>query len=176
MSAYQLVDKFYGDGVTTKKLPISGLIEYVFDGADIIDTDENLDGFVDAGALASLTDAEVTAQGGATTTVTPVQDAADAAGSALEQVASDGALALTSAMGTVYLDESTTGAKAITTAASRANQIVSIFLAAASGGSYTLAVDGGTLTFNAALQFARIKRNAQNTAWEAIDLIGATVV
>lgn len=175
MSAYQLVEQTYGDG-TNKQLPIRRLIDYLFDGDKIIDTDEDLDEFVDAGHLNSLTAAEVTAQGGADETYTPILDLLDGAGTALAQVGSDAALALTSAMGSVYLDETTTGAKAITTTSSKANQVIVIFLAAASGGSYTLAVDGGDLTFDAALEFARIKRNAQNTAWEAVDLIGATVV
>ena len=175
MSAYQLAEQFRGDGVTARTFPIRTSIDYQFDGDEIIDTDDDLDGFVVAGALVSLTDAQVAAQGGADLTVTPVEDFLNASRS-LTQVASNDPLALTSAMGTIYLDASTASTKVITTASSVRNQVISIFLAAASGGDYTLVVDGGTLTFNAAVEFARIKRNAQNTAWEAVDLIGATVV
>lgn len=174
MAAYQLAEPTRGDG-TARTFPIRTSIDYQFDGDEIIDTDDNLDGFVDAGALVSLSDAEVTAQGGADLTVTPIEDALNTARS-LVQIASDGALALTSAMGDVYIDASATGTKTITTTSSRKNQVVAIFLAAASGGDYELAVDGGVLTFNAALEYARIKRNAQNTVWEAVDLIGATIV
>lgn len=171
MAAYQLAEPTFGDG-DNKSFPISRKHEYLFVGDKIIDTDEDLDDFVDAGALQSLTDAQVTAQGGADETVTPVEDEA----STVSQIASDGALAITSEMGTVYLDGSASGTKAITTTSAAKDQIISIFLAAASGGSYTLAVEGGTLTFDAALEFARIQRNAQDDGWKAIDLIGATVV
>ena len=171
MAAYQLVDTEFPSG-TARSVPVEGLVGYLFVGEAIIDTDEDLSEWVTAGLLNELTDAQVTAQGGATSTVTPL---ADSAGDA-SQISSDGALALTSAMDAVYLDGSTSGAKAITTASSTAGQVVSIFLAAASGGSYTLAVDGGTLTFDAALEFARIQRNQANDGWVAIDLIGATVV
>jgi len=171
MAAYQLADPTFGDG-TNKQFPIRERIDYLFVGLNIIDTDEDLTDYVNAGVLQSLTDAEVTAQGGATTTVTPVEDEA----SLVVQIGSDAALALLSTTGTVYLDESTTGTKTITTTSTSKDQIIDIFLAAASGGEYELAVEGGTLTFNAALEYARIQRNAQDDGWKAIDLIGATVV
>jgi len=171
MAAYQLVKMTFGDG-TNRELPIRRSIDYLFVGDKIISTDEDLTTFVSAGHLKVLTAAQVATQGGADQVVTPIEDGEPTS----VQVASDGAVALTSEMGVVYLDESTTGAKAISTTSSVANQVVAIFMAAVSGGSYTLVVDGGVLTFDAALEYARIQRNAQNDGWNAIDLIGATVV
>ena len=57
-----------------------------------------------------------------------------------------------------------------------AGQSVCIRLVAASGGSYTLAVQGGTLTLDAAGDGAIIVRNAADSAWLAIPLNGATIV
>jgi len=171
MAAYQLAELIYGDG-TNRQLPIRLSVDYLFVGDKIIDTDEDLTEFVTAGALNLLTAAQVAAQGGADQTVTPIESKE----LTVAQIASDAALALLSTIGTVYLDASTAAAKVITTTSSFRFQVVDIFMAAVSGGSYTLVVEGGTLTFDAALEYARIQRNAQNDGWIVIDLIGATVV
>jgi hypothetical protein len=58
-----------------------------------------------------------------------------------------------------------------------AGQEVQFFASAvAGGGSYTLVVQGGTLTINATGEAPRVKRNAANDAWVVIALGGATIV
>lgn len=66
---------------------------------------------------------------------------------------------------------------AITTNAnSYAGQKVHLFaVAVAGGGSYTLELDAGTLTFDAAGESAVIMRNAANDAWICVGLTGATI-
>ena len=94
----------------------------------------------------------------------------------IREIASDGAVALADTDATIIVAASASGAKAITTASSFAGQHVWIRLVAASGGSYTLALVSGTLTFNAANETALIVRNAANTGWLAGCLVGATIV
>lgn len=91
-------------------------------------------------------------------------------------VASDAAAAILSTTGGIQLAESAVGAKAIATTSSYAGQKVHLILLAASGGSYTLALNVGTLTFNAAGESAVVQRNAANTAWVCVGLSGATIV
>lgn len=67
---------------------------------------------------------------------------------------------------------STTGAKAITTTSAVSGQIVSIVADTVSGGSYTLAVTGGTLTLNSAGEMAVVKR--VGSAWQALALTPST--
>lgn len=74
---------------------------------------------------------------------------------------------------------STTGAKAITTDTSGSNAVLDgqrVFIVAptVSGGSYTLVVDEGTLTFDAADEAALIER--VGSVWRVISLRGATIV
>lgn len=99
-----------------------------------------------------------------------------AANGVLVEVASDGAAAILNTTSGVFLAASTTGDKAIATTSSLANQKVNLFLLAASGGSYTLAVEGGTLTLNAASESAVVQRTAENDAWKVVGLSGATIV
>lgn len=55
---------------------------------------------------------------------------------------------------------------AISTTSSYPGQTIFVRAAAVSGGgSYTLAVTGGTLTFNSAGEAAIIRRNTANSAW-----------
>lgn len=57
-----------------------------------------------------------------------------------------------------------------------AGQEVQLFASAVSGGgSYTVAVQGGTLTIDATAEAPTIKRNVANDAWVVIDLGGATI-
>jgi hypothetical protein len=72
--------------------------------------------------------------------------------------------------------EGVTDAIGITTATANPGQPVWIRLEAFTGNAYTLAVGGGTLTFNAAEEAALIVRNAADAAWEVQCLIGATIV
>jgi hypothetical protein len=51
---------------------------------------------------------------------------------------------------------------------------VQIFLTACTGSSYTLALSTGTLTFNAALECAKIVRTS--LGWNVVSLNGATIV
>ena len=58
-----------------------------------------------------------------------------------------------------------------------AGQQVQLFASAvAGGGSYTVAVQGGTLTIDATGEAPIIKRNAANDAWVVVSLGGATIV
>lgn len=58
-----------------------------------------------------------------------------------------------------------------------AGQSVQLFASAVSGGgSYTVPVQGGTLTINATGEEPIIKRNADNDAWVVVSLGGATIV
>jgi hypothetical protein len=81
--------------------------------------------------------------------------------------------------GVIELLNSTTGAKAILTDTAGADAVVlgmevTIFLTAAAGNSYTLALSTGTLTFNAALECAKIVRTS--LGWNVVSLNGATIV
>lgn len=96
--------------------------------------------------------------------------------STVVQVASDGAAAILNTTGGIQLANTAVGSKAITTTSSYAGQKVNIVLLAAAGGDYTLALDVGTLTFNAAAESAVVMRNAGNTAWVCVGLSGATIV
>lgn len=93
----------------------------------------------------------------------------------LLDVASDGAAAILDTTVAVRLQASASGTKAITTTSSYAGQTIPITLLAASGGEYTLAVDGGTLTFDGAAESAIITRNAGNDAWIVTLQAGATI-
>lgn len=68
----------------------------------------------------------------------------------------------------------TTGAVAISTTSSFAGQEVFLRATTVAGGSYTLAVTGGTLTLNSAGEAALIKRNAANSAWLVVALTASS--
>jgi len=96
-------------------------------------------------------------------------------------VANDGAVDIgrLDAGGVIEILNSTTGTKSITTDTSGANAValgqeVTIFLTACTGNSYTLALSTGTLTFNAALETAKIVRTS--LGWNVVSLNGATIV
>lgn len=81
--------------------------------------------------------------------------------------------------GVIEMLNTTTGTKSITTDTSGANAValgqeVTLFLTAATGNSYTLALSTGTLTFNAALECAKIVRTS--LGWNVVSLNGATIV
>lgn len=88
-------------------------------------------------------------------------------------------IASTDAGGVIELLNSTTGNKAILTDTSGAGAVVTgqevtIFMTACTGNSYTLALSTGTLTFNAALECAKIVRTT--LGWNVVSLNGATIV
>lgn len=96
-------------------------------------------------------------------------------------VVNDGAVDIgrSDAGGVIEMLNSTTGNKAITTDTSGANAValgqeVTLFLTACTGNSYTLALSTGTLTFNAALECAKIVRTS--LGWNVVSLNGATIV
>lgn len=95
---------------------------------------------------------------GATSVVQPTAARAPAADAAVALVRTDGHIEL----------NSTTGTKAITTTSADEGQIVSLRAGTVSGGSYTLAVTGGTLTLNSAGELAVIKR--VGSAWIVLAL------
>ena len=175
MTAYQLTTTTYGDG-SNRKLPVEGLITYLFTGDDIIDTDEDLSRLVPL-SLITLTVAQVASAGGADLIVTPQADAAAAIENKLKEVASDAAVAITYAINSIFLVDSTSGTKVITTTSANPGQQIDIRLDALGGASeYTLVVEGGTLTFNAASEYARVVRNSADDNWKVLLLSGATVV
>ena len=171
MPAYQLVDQTYGDG-TDRQLPVDRIATYLFVGDKIISTDEDLSFLVDSGDL------RVSA-GTPDETVTPVADrvaAENASSVEVLEVAADVVPAITASTTYLHMSSSTTGIKAITTSSSYPGQTVTLLLEAASGGSYTLAVTGGALTFDASTEVATVIRNAGGGGWVVTSLQGATIV
>lgn len=96
--------------------------------------------------------------------------------STVAQVGADAPFLILDTTGGIQLASSTAGSKAIATTSSYAGQKIHIILLAAAGGDYTLALDVGTLTFNAAGESAVVQRDAGNTAWICVGLSGATIV
>lgn len=90
------------------------------------------------------------------------------------QVAANATPAITDVLDRLVLLSSTSGAKAITTISAHEGQRLSIFLLAATGGSYTLPVASGTLTLDAANEHALVER--VNGTWRVLSLSGATIV
>lgn len=89
--------------------------------------------------------------------------------------AADAACAILSTTTEINLTVSAAGTVVISTTSSVAGQ--EIFIRAASvagGGSYTLAVTGGTLTFNSTGEAAIIVRNAANNAWIVTSLCASS--
>ena len=94
----------------------------------------------------------------------------------LEPVA-DAAVALLNTTSAVVLIVTGAATVAISTTSRYAGQEIQFFASAvAGGGSYTLAVQGGTLTIDAAGEAPKVKRNAGDSAWVVIGLGGATIV
>jgi hypothetical protein len=95
------------------------------------------------------------------------------------QPAADAAFEIDATIGGVQLTVTAAGNVAITTNANAfPGQRVNLFaLSVAGGGSYTLALDVGTLTLNATSEGAIVMRNAGDTAWVCVGLSGgATIV
>ena len=89
--------------------------------------------------------------------------------------AADAAIAITSAITEINMTVSAAGTVVISTSSSVANQTIYMRAAAvAGGGSYTLAVTGGTLTFNSTGEAAIVKRNAANSAWVVYSLCASS--
>ncbi len=93
------------------------------------------------------------------------------------QPAADAAVAILNTTRGVQLTVTAAPTVVISTSSSYAGQVLNLFaLAVAGGGSYTLALDVGTLTLNATSESAVVIRNAGNTAWVCVGLSGATIV
>lgn len=92
------------------------------------------------------------------------------------QIASDAAVAVLDTTKAIYLTATTSGAKAAALTSARPGQVIPILCFAASGGSYTFAVLGGNLTFDAAGEIALLVRNAANDGWLGFIVAGATIV
>jgi hypothetical protein len=95
--------------------------------------------------------------------------------SSVVKVASNGAAAITATTGGIQLAGTTTGTKVIDTSGSFPGQRVHLVLLAASGGSYTLALDSGTLTIDGAGESPVVQRNDAGTGWVVVGLGGATI-
>jgi hypothetical protein len=93
------------------------------------------------------------------------------------EIADDAAAAILNTTNALYLAGTTlAAAKPIATTSSYAGQVLHIRLVASVAGTYTLAVQGGTLTFTVASASAIVVRNAANSAWLVLDLNAATIV
>ena len=91
--------------------------------------------------------------------------------------AADAAVAILDTTGGIQLTVTGAGNTAITTTSSYAGQVINLFaVAVAGGGSYTLALNTGTLTLNATGESAVVMRNTANTQWFCCGLSGATIV
>ena len=89
--------------------------------------------------------------------------------------AADAAAAILDTTRAMRLTVTGAGNVAISTSSSYAGQVINLFaVAVAGGGSYTLALDSGTLTLNATGESAAIMRVGAN--WVCIGLFGATIV
>jgi hypothetical protein len=122
----------------------------------------------------SLTSAEIPAGSIVTAdladaAVTPVKES-----SGYRSIASDGALALAAADRIVLLAASASGTKAATMTATHAGHKVLVRLVAASGGAYTLAVTGGTITLDAANEGAIVVYDG--AAWQLVALLGGATI
>lgn len=94
------------------------------------------------------------------------------------QPAADAAVEIDATVAGVQLTVSAASPVVISTNANcYPGQKVHLFaVAVAGGGSYTLALDVGTLTLNATGEGAVVMRNAGDTAWVCVGLSGATIV
>jgi hypothetical protein len=89
----------------------------------------------------------------------------------------DAAVALLNTTAAVRATVTAAGTVVISTSSRYAGQRIQFFASAVSGGgSYTLAVQGGTLTINATGEAPVVMRNAADSAWVVISLGGATIV
>jgi len=101
---------------------------------------------------------------------------AQVAGIGIQAVA-DAAVALLNTTRAVVVTVTGAANVAISTSSSYAGQVLNLFaLAVAGGGSYTLALDVGTLILSATSESAVVIRNAANTSWVCVGLSGATIV
>lgn len=118
----------------------------------------NFDGAVDMDSTVDLS--------GATVTYPSAQISPAALLSTAVAPAADAACAILNTTTEITLTVTAAGNVAISTTSSVAGQVIYIRAAAvAGGGSYTLAVTGGTLTFNSTGEAAIIRRNTANSAW-----------
>jgi hypothetical protein len=89
--------------------------------------------------------------------------------------AADAAAAILTTTRAMRLTVTGAGNVAISTTSSHSGQLIHIFaVAVAGGGSYTLALDSGTLTLNATGESAVVMRDGSN--WVCVGLSGATIV
>lgn len=89
--------------------------------------------------------------------------------------AADAAAAILDTTRAMRLTVTAAGNVAISTTSSYSGQIVDLYAVAVSGGgSYTLALDSGTLTLNATGESATIMRSG--STWVCVGLSGATIV
>jgi len=101
---------------------------------------------------------------------------AQVAGLLLEPAA-DAAAAILSTTRSIRLTVTAAGNVAISTSSNYAGQVINLFaVSVGGGGSYTLALDTGTLTLNATGESAVIQRSNDNASWKCVGLSGATIV
>lgn len=118
----------------------------------------NFDGAVDMDSTVDLS--------GATVTYPAAQIGPAALLSTAISPAADAACAILSTTTEINLTVTAAGTVVISTSSSSPGQVIYIRAAAVSGGgSYTLAVTGGTLTFNSTGEAAIVRRNTANSAW-----------
>lgn len=156
-------------------------IKYIDDASNVLTISpvlaQTIDGVAGSITMSLMNQATTLQSDGANWRTVPGAVTQSQVRSILLTPAADAAVAILSTTGGIQLSVTGAGNVAISTTSSYAGQKINLFaLAVAGGGSYTLALDVGTLTLNAASEGATIMRNSANTAWVCIGLSGATIV
>jgi len=142
---------------------VAGAIDLAHMSVNSIDSDQYVDGSIDTAHYAAGS-VDATALG--TGAVTPVK--------VLQTVvapAADAPCAILNTTTDIQVTVTGAGNVAISTTSSVAGQTIYLrAIAVAGGGSYTLAVTGGTLTLNSVGEAAIVRRNSANNAWQVFAL------
>jgi hypothetical protein len=158
-------DQYVDASIDTAHIALDA-IDGTLIGDDVIDSEHYAAASIDNEHLASnAVDSDELASG----SVDPVHLA-----TGYRNIAEDGAFAIVNTDRHVLL-EGVTANTTITTSTSNVGQEIWIRLEGATSNEYELAVQGGTLTFNAAEEAALIVRNG-SSQWEVMCLVGATIV
>lgn len=152
-------------GISSFKNPVD------FDDAVTFDGAVDFDGAIDfAGATFTWPAGLITTAAIADAAITPVKLSSTAL-----SPAADAAVAILNTTTEINVTVTAAGNVAISTTSSVAGQTLFIrATSVAGGGSYTLAVTGGTLTLNSTGELAVVQRNAANNAWIVLALTASS--